>query len=56
MTWEEFKKRVEAAGVHPTDEIDYIDVSDTSLDSHEWTGYRFLMCAWSSTTIEGSFR
>lgn len=26
MTWDEFKKAVEAAGVQPDDEIDYIDI------------------------------
>lgn len=30
MTWAEFKKQVEAAGVEDGDEIDYIDIDSTS--------------------------
>lgn len=30
MTWGEFKKQVEAAGIEDGDEIDYIDIGSTS--------------------------
>lgn len=33
MTWDEFKKAVEAAGVQPDDEIDYIDICSFVCDS-----------------------
>ena len=32
-TWQEFVKAVEAAGVQPDDEIDYIDVSHFNADT-----------------------
>lgn len=32
MTWKEFKRAVEAAGVRDDDAIDYIDVSASFLD------------------------
>lgn len=30
MSWDEFKRQVEAAGVEGDDEIDYIDIDSTS--------------------------